>query len=313
MRFILLIGSVYTGGKILDKATFNEKLKNTSKDMVLFDDTLFAVAFEDRAACQELIRIITGDDSLVVIDNKTQYTIRNVENHSVTLDLTVKDSKGRRYAIELQKRDEKNAEKRIRYNNSLYDTLLLDKGVDYSELPTVISIFVSKFDVHKTGLPIYHIKMTIDETGAPYDEGRKIIFVNSCNDNGSKIARLMNEFSNKDRISSEFTHISERVRSLKENIGGETIMCEKMEALAKEYAEYAIANTKVEKDIEYAKKMLKANMTVEEILEISPLSVEEIEKIKAEIETEKRANRTRYLKKLIGKFGVRHSRKGKKS
>ena len=89
--------------------------------------------------------------------------------------------------------------------------------MDYSELPTVISIFVSKFDVHKTGLTIYHIKMTIEETGEPYDEGRKIIFVNLCNDNGSKIARLMNEFLNKDRISSEFTYISERVRSLKEN------------------------------------------------------------------------------------------------
>ena len=202
----------------MNKDTFKEKLKKTSKDMVLFDDTLFAVAFEDKAACQELIRIVTDDESLVVIDNKTQYTIRNVENHSVTLDLIVKDSRGKKYAIELQKKDERNAEKRIRYNNSLYDTLLLDKGVDYCELPTVISIFVSKFDVHKTGLPIYHIKMTIEETGQTYDEGRQIIFVNSCNDNGSKIARLMNEFSNKERISSEFTHISERVRSLKKGI-----------------------------------------------------------------------------------------------
>ena len=101
----------------MNKDTFKEKLKKTSKDMVLFDDTLFAVAFEDKAACQELIRIVTGDESLVVIDNKTQYTIHNVENHSVTLDLTVKDSRGKKYAIELQKKDERNAEKIIRYSN----------------------------------------------------------------------------------------------------------------------------------------------------------------------------------------------------
>ncbi|MBQ4069579.1 MAG: PD-(D/E)XK nuclease family transposase [Lachnospiraceae bacterium] len=273
------------------------------------DNTLFAVAFEDKAPCQELIRIVTGDESLVVIDNKTQYTIRNVENHSVTLDLIVKDSRGKKYAIELQKKDERNAEKRIRYNNSLYDTLLLDKGVDYCELPTVISIFVSKFDVHKTGLPIYHIKMTIEETGQTYDEGRQIIFVNSCNDNGSKIARLMNEFSNKERISSEFTHISERVRSLKEELGGEVIMREKMEALAKEYAEYVVA----ENDIDYVRKMLKKGYPIAEIAEISPLSLEEIEKMKAKVEKENRTKKSRYLKKSLEKVFARYFRKSKKS
>ena len=262
----------------MESTTLKEKSKKTSKEMVLFDDTLFAVACEDKAACQELIRIITGDDSLVVINNKAQYTIRNVENHSVTLDLTAKDSKGKLYAIELQKKDERNAEKRIRYNNSLYDTLLLDKGTDYSELPTVISIFISKFDVHQTGLPLYHVKMTIEETGETYNEGRQIIFVNASNDNGSKIARLMNEFSNQERISSEFIHISERIRYLKEEIGGQAIMCEKMEKLAKEYA--------ADEHAETARKMLKKGYPIAEIAEITPLSLEDVEKIKAEMENE---------------------------
>ena len=142
------------------------------------------------------------------------------------------------------------------------------------------------------------------------DKVGQIIFVNSCNDNGSKIARLMKEFSNKERISSEFIHISERVRCLKEELGGEVVMCEKMEELAKEYAEYVVATAVAENDTEYIRKMLKKGYPIAEIAEISPLYLKEIEKIKAELKEENKTKMNRYSKKSLEKLFARYFRRG---
>ena len=259
----------------MSKKLAKERYQKTTDEMVLFDDTLFSVVFEDKDACQELIRLITGNSSVIIIENKTQFTIKNLNKHSVILDLTAKDSNGIIYAVELQKRNEMNSEHRIRYNNSLYDSLLLDKGIDYNELPDVISIFISEFDVHNIGNPIYQINSTIDNTSFPYEEGRKIIFVNASNSDGSPISRLMDEFFNKGRISNEFINISERVRYLKETMGGAQIMCEKMETLAKEYA--AIEHT------ETVKKMIQKGYPLTEIADLIPLSIEEIKQINNEM------------------------------
>ena len=66
--------------------------------------------------------------------------------------------------------------------------------------------------------------------------------------------------------------------------------------MAKEYAEYVVATAVAENDIDYVRKMLKKGYPIAEIAEISPLSLEEIEKIKAKMEIENHTKKSRYPK-----------------
>ena len=59
--------------------------------------------------------------------------------------------------------------------------------------------------------------------------------------------------------------------------------------------------------------MLKKGYPIAEIAEISPLSLEEIEKMKAKVEKENRTKKSRYLKKSLEKVFARYFRKSKKS
>ena len=53
----------------------------------LTSDLFAGKVFEDVGACQELCRILLKDEHIVLKSVKTQYVIRNLENHSVELDI----------------------------------------------------------------------------------------------------------------------------------------------------------------------------------------------------------------------------------
>ena len=51
------------------------------------DDLLFSLIYENKEACQELIRTLLSDDSLVVDEVTAQKTITNLIGRSVRLDV----------------------------------------------------------------------------------------------------------------------------------------------------------------------------------------------------------------------------------
>ena len=77
--------------------TFEQK-RELVRSFTMFDDDFFA---EDKAAAQEVLRVLTGIEDLVVKSIKTQYTIRNLGTHSVVLDALAEDSKQTLYNMEL--------------------------------------------------------------------------------------------------------------------------------------------------------------------------------------------------------------------
>ena len=60
---------------------YEEKRKKVSK-FNLTSDVFFSKVIEDKEACQEVIQIFTSE-LLLVKTVKSQYSIRNIENHSV--------------------------------------------------------------------------------------------------------------------------------------------------------------------------------------------------------------------------------------
>ena len=192
----------------------------------LLSDVFMSVALDDVPACQHILRILTGFKDLKVKTVRTQYEISRIKTHSVRLDVLAETGNGKLYHIEIQRKDEIDPTKRIRYNGSLMDAEFLAKGMDYKNLPDRIHFYISENDIWHCGKAIYPVGKTLGDTGIPYDDGEYIFFVNAAVDDGSRIAKLMNYFKTADPDDDSEGELSKRVRYLKKEEGGVEIMCE---------------------------------------------------------------------------------------
>ena len=102
------------------------------------------------------------------------------------------------YDIEVQRTDRGAAPRRARFNSSILDTHLLNKGEDFDQLPETYIIFITERDVLKGGLPIYHVDRIIEETNEHFNDGSHIIYVNGENRDDTALGRLMQDFFSRD-------------------------------------------------------------------------------------------------------------------
>ena len=199
--------------------------------------------------------------------------------HSVRFDIFAKDKSNKPYDIEVQRADKGAAPQRARYNNAVLDSNVLRKGVDYPELVETYVIFITERDVFEEGLPIYRIERVNLGTGKLFNDGSHIIFVNGeYKNNDTDIGKLMHDFRCKDSEDMYFPELADKVKYFKETEGGNETMCKMMEDMRNEVAVEAAAK----KAEEVVIKMLKRKLDINEIVECSGLSLEEVEKLKKE-------------------------------
>ena len=77
-------------------------------------------------------------------------------------------------------------------------TNITDPSTDFKNIPNVIVIYITAFDVFSKKKTIYHIDRVVRETQDTVDNGFNEIYVNSAVDDGSEIALLMKYFVGKD-------------------------------------------------------------------------------------------------------------------
>jgi len=248
------------------------------KQLNVIDDVFFHKITEDKAVCEEILQIILQKPKLKVIDAQTQRFLRNIGAHSVILDLLCEDEDGARINVEMQKTDDDDHVKRVRFNSSNIDTAFTEKGLDYKDFPDIYVIFISKFDMFLEGKTIYHAGIFLRETGTIINDGIHRIFVNCAVDDGSDIAELMQYLKNSTGKNNKFPKLSDRVCYFKESKEGADAMTQ----IVEEYA-----NKKVlERDKETAKSFLQNGASVELVKKSIPtLSVEFIEKLSRQLTT----------------------------
>ena len=176
----------------------NEKYREQLKQLTLFDAILFRKVFDlNIPAAETLLRIIMENDKIKVTECKTEYTVTGLASHSVQLDLLAKDENGRFFNVEVQTDSSGAPPQRARYYSDAVDTGHFPKGEDYNNLFDTYVIFITKEDVLGKGLPIYHVKRTIDETGDAFNDGSYIIYVNGelTNDNTALGSVVIGQFS----------------------------------------------------------------------------------------------------------------------
>lgn len=263
--------------------TFEQK-RELVRSFTMFDDDFFAVVMEDKAAAQEVLRVLTGIEDLVVKSIKTQYTIRNLGTHSVVLDALAEDSKQTLYNMELQVADQDDHQKRVRYYQSNIDISYLDKGRKYEELPEVYLIYMTKFDLFKLGQTKYTIHRSIAGTDVVLDNGVHELYINAANDDGSTVAALMGFFTETKTREQQFPELSDRIQYLKEDRKGVTRMCEAMRQYGDERQSKGVQQGQLQERMETIREALDMKMPLENIAKLVRLPVEEVRKLIAEIE-----------------------------
>lgn len=88
-----------------DRLSAREKLLERVKNFTLLSDVFLSVALRDKAACQHVLRLLTGKEKLTVKAVRTQYRISKIISHDAILDVLAEDEKKRLYNLEIQRRD----------------------------------------------------------------------------------------------------------------------------------------------------------------------------------------------------------------
>ena len=210
------------------------EIRDEVKKLVPMDDIMFRKMAEKRDFCQEILRVIMSDPDLVVIDHQPQYPVTNLQGRSVILDAHCILGDGREINIEVQKADNDDHQKRVRYNGSLLTANIVEPGSRFEHIPDVCVIFISRFDLFKEGIPVYHVDRVIRETGKAVDNGFSEIYVNAAANDGSDIAELMEVFSSGEVYNDKFPFTSTEKRRYRETEEGRKIMSELMEKLKEE-------------------------------------------------------------------------------
>ncbi len=238
----------------------------------LMDDDFLTKCFEENTECIELVlRIVLDMPDLNVLDVRTQVFVENLLNRSVRLDVLATDSAGRKFNIEIQRADKGAGRKRARYNSSMMDANLLKKGEDFDNLPETYVVFITENDVMGKEKPLYRIERCILETGERFEDGTHILYVNGAYRDESPIGKLMHDFSCTNPSDMYYGVLADRVKFFKESKEGIAVMCKAMEDMRKDSLK------------EVALRMLKAGKyALEEIADISGLSLDEVKKLNAD-------------------------------
>ena len=219
--------------------TYEEK-REWVQEFNLTSDLFAGKVFEDIEACQELCRILLRDRSVVLQSVRTQYVIRNLETHSMELDILAERDNGDVIGIEIQMYEEAAPFKRTRYYLSGIDMSILEKGKDYDELPAVTMVYLTKEDIVGDGGGYYLIERRVgSQRNTAYNDDKPKVtreinngvseqYYNLEHPTGDdKIDELLAYFKDSDPYyrTETFPRIVERVRHFKVQKEGVDIMC----------------------------------------------------------------------------------------
>lgn len=203
------------------------------------DDAMFKKLAESKEVCQEILRVILNDKKLVVNEVISEASIANIFGRSVRLDALCTLGDETLCNIEIQKENVNDDIRRVRYNSSSIVSRFSEKGQEFAEIPNVIIVYISEYDVFKLERTIYHIDSVIRETNTVIDDGLSRVFVNtqySDNDN-TDVGELMKCFLQKEINNKKFPELSDRLSYFKNDKKGVDSMCNIIEDYARDYAE----------------------------------------------------------------------------
>lgn len=178
-----------------------EDLQAVAKLRLLDDDLMTLVFDKNIEATALLLNIILQRNDLKVLEVVAQRGYKNpmAGGRSITIDICAKDFEDKIYDVEVQRQDRGADFRRARFHSSMIDTKMLKEKQDFKEIHDSYVIFITENDVVGAGKSLYHVERVIKETGADFEDGSHILYVNgSYKNDDDPIGKLMHDFRRKE-------------------------------------------------------------------------------------------------------------------
>ena len=114
------------------------------------DDDFFKKMAEDVAFCQEVIQTILANPHIEVAELKSQDSIKNLQGRSVILDARCIDGYGDHFTVEIQKANDDDHQRRVRYNASCVTANITDPGSKFENVPNLCEKYLTLSPVHQS-------------------------------------------------------------------------------------------------------------------------------------------------------------------
>ena len=265
-----------------------QNLATKFENLTIQSDFIFKKVMSRKRICihllEELLQIKIADISYFEAEKSLE---PDYASRGIRLDIIVADDKNTHYNLEMQVNNIKNPNtknyvlpKRTRYYQALMDIDLLQKGQDYDLLPPTYIIFICVFDFFAKGNYVYTFKKhCLEDLNLELSDEATTMILNTKGTHG-------NDYVNNHIINSDFTRqIDDEISYLKldSKVRREFMLLEarllderregKAEGKAEGIAEEKLAT---------AKRLLSMGLSVQDVAKGTSLSVEQVEKIKAE-------------------------------
>ena len=262
--------------RVIKKITL--QTREEIQKLTLMNNAFMNLALEDNIPCvEEMLRTILSKPDLVVKTARTQKMFQGFKR-SIYLDIYAEDSKGVIYNIEIQQADEGADPRRARFHNGMIDVHSLKAGQDFQELPECYVIFVTLKDVLGLNKTIYTIHRYIDEQLTPFNDGSHIIYTNgSAEDDGTEIWKLVHDLRCTRADEMYFPRLAARVRFLKEDEEGVTIVSNYFEELQAKAIKAEQKKAAKAKEDFVLNLISLGKLTLEEIAKCSGLTLKKVQ------------------------------------
>ena len=279
------------------------KINNDEKELNFLNDFLFHKMFGEKG-CEEdtleLVNIITGEKFRFLDFKSTEMYGKHEGNKKSVTDVMTITNDGTVISIEAQIKEQEEFHKRSHFYHSRIFSILLEIGDDYDKLPKIIMINLLDFDLHE--LEDYHTIFTLcekkhkyildDITETHYIELPKfrtkikkgnidlsdpkirlmLILDNQTNENLFKKVIEMDEYAN--NLYEKAKHVLQDKASYLEYIRAEHAELDRKAEL-----KFADKKGRDEEKKEIATRMKNKGYSIEDIVEITGLTPEVIEKL----------------------------------
>lgn len=131
--------------KTRSRRTDEEKEKIVER-LVVMDDAMFEAMCQSPDFVQELLQVVLNEPKLRIKPKSlvAQKSVKNLRGRSIRMDAYVEGENDRVFNIEVQKADDCNHVKRVRYNASLITAHNSEPGDSFDDVQTLCMIYLSK-------------------------------------------------------------------------------------------------------------------------------------------------------------------------
>ena len=204
----------------ISKIEANINVRNDANNSNFFDDLYSSYFIQHKQeVVRRILEIILNIDDLILDSVISQYTITNVKNRSIILDVLAKDRDNNIYNIEFQNHNIKGLNKRASYHFAEIAHSALAKSKEFNELPNIFVIFICNFDLFKCNEPLYEVDKIIKKNNKEYNDNQHTIFVNcKYKDTSTEIGKLIHDLTSNNTEEKWYNEFKEG-----QDIGGESM------------------------------------------------------------------------------------------